>query len=536
MSVTALQISTGHSCVVDIDEHDTVLTLKRRICGELFAEEVTDDEISLELHGTALDDDLLPISCCELEAGSTLHVLQAVSNKNRLLAESLLEAVKTTRDTYTLPDGTTMDVIELLKYIIHLNPMSHYAYSQLAFQCYTSKSTTFADGTTLSDKDLYIESLRIQETGIAYDNLGLLLEDDETVLLYDGSNCSAKDLFKRAIAADPFDHNAYEHLAYCLKDDEEEELENGEAVSSKHLYRKAVSLHPTDVYAYRNLACCLKEDEYITLLDGSYVNDRLLFKKAISLQPEEACLYYNLANVITHDEVIHLEDGTPMTQTKLYVKALSLSPSLNAHNNLAICLSKKGKGQTIALSEGIVLSEEDLYKRAISQNPSCAFALSNLALCLEDGETTVLEDQTVVRREDLHIRGIRLDPEYGGAYGGLAMCLLSGDSSISVSPGKEFTKKELLKTCLALSSFEDSAWELHELGASYPLNEEIDLGEEGKVTRRELFMKASDVEWARWTKSRCLLETVPHFCVKAKRRASLPELLISYFKAMVYSP
>ena len=247
-----------------------------------------------------------------------------------------------------------------------------------------------------------------------YAHLAFAMPSSGYTRLYDGTEMTRLDLYRRVVQLDPQDSTSLCNLALLLPAKGTVVLEGTTTpVSKEELLKRSIQLNPNACLAFYNLALSLAPGEMATLGNGDKMDKTALFKRAIHLNPNCSHAYVGLGFGVRSGETVVLEDGVEMTQERLFVRAVHLSPQESLFwNNLGVVLPDDGK---VTLEDGTEMTTIDIYKRALHLDPHSSRILLNLAKTLPNNEPTTLQDGRSMNREELKEEAARMCERYSGA-------------------------------------------------------------------------------------------------------------------------
>ena len=359
----------------------------------------------------------------------------------------------------TLEDGEMVTKTELYKHVIKLKPAQAAAYANLA-DALPLRGCVTLDDERFTREQLYVKAISLKPDSRYYSSLAKILPKHATVLLSPGHPASVTELLIKALQCGPKERDRgtlYYKLGCAASRDV---TIDGCTLSQKELFLRAISADPNNADAYNNLGWMLPSEGGVTLADGSTMTKSALYKRAISLKPSHSLALNNLGWTLAKsgpDATTTLEDGTIATAIELYKRAIFFKPrNASAYANLAWALPPDSSIEiTTPLRSDkkdvtkAVMTKSDLFKRAIAYDPQSGFAYSCLACTLEDNGATALESGKMMTQGELLVRAIALKPNHVNSYLKLSMVLCEGEV-VTFEDGSLQTKQSLLETARRL--------------------------------------------------------------------------------------
>eukprot|EP01061_Rhynchopus_euleeides_P027021 TRINITY_DN43_c3_g1_i2.p1 TRINITY_DN43_c3_g1~~TRINITY_DN43_c3_g1_i2.p1 ORF type:complete len:486 (+),score=123.58 TRINITY_DN43_c3_g1_i2:180-1637(+) len=277
------------------------------------------------------------------------------------------------------------------------------------------------DDTRVTPVQALARATAINPSACTFCNLADHMPAGSSIKLPDGSVMARSDVFKQALVLDRTHWKSLALYGDALDNDEEVTLPSGEVVTKASLFLEAVNRFPGIHFLYQKLGKALCQGDVVEL-HGEKLTQQQVMKRAIALRPEIPQAYTDLGATLHGNATTTLEDGSVMDKVQLYKRSILLACSgrksllpldiieegvARSYNNLANCLPDGG---TTELEDGIVMTQEELYKRAIALDPGFSNAYNNLGTCMRFGRLTTLEDGTVLSKQDVFERAIALDP------------------------------------------------------------------------------------------------------------------------------
>ena len=343
------------------------------------------------------------------------------------------------------------------------------------------------------------EQRRVDSAAAAkFASIARCMSEGERHILRDGTPCTPRTLLKRSISLDPEHSAAYFDLSLLVNPGEVTTLEDGSQHTEVSLLCNSIALNPhsTD---FNNLACCLEGlgVTEIALHDGRLWNESELLLEAIRLDPSNALPYNNLGDHLhslhcRHEATTHSTqpkpisiNGTEYTEEMLFKKAISLDPTYsNAYANLAHILHESGVSHTTL--NNTTIDVQTLLLKSIEFDSGNSHAFHRLAIYLEGSEIR-LGDGSVIDEEGAWRRAIALDEDSYLPYVRLA--------ALCVVPLAE--RLALLATAVELTAVPTQRAEaLHSLACILPDTEEVTITSESKakLSRSDLFRRARELD------------------------------------------
>ena len=220
MELTFKYKKSTDQCVVDADPHDSIATLRNKVCVGLFGG-VSGEHNQLKLmivNSDGLDaEDSDLVYQCAISSGDTIEVDRAVSEAERTKALQLY---------YASLEKSGSEKKQLLVESMNLNPEFTTPYNNLSFELEKGETVTLNDGSEMTKKDLLLKCITIDpQDAKAYYNLSSDLKKGETVTLNDGLEMTAKDLLLKCITIDPQDADTYNNLSCELEKGRNSDIE-----------------------------------------------------------------------------------------------------------------------------------------------------------------------------------------------------------------------------------------------------------------------------------------------------------------------
>lgn len=174
------------------------------------------------------------------------------------------------------------------------------------------------------------------------------------------------------------------------------------------------------------------------------------FVEAIAQESKEAILYVNLGLKMGAQGImtVTFADGRVMSEHQLYVKALELDPKCSyAYSAIAASLNKR---LVFTFPNGFQMNKQQLYLKAIELDQGSSRAFTGLGTTVPAGKMIGLPSQRAMYAEELHLWALQLNPKNAYAHCYLANSL-SRTRTVSIPPSmKVVTKMDLYKMALEL--------------------------------------------------------------------------------------
>jgi hypothetical protein len=212
---------------------------------------------------------------------------------------------------------------------------------------------------------------------------------------------------------------------------------------------------------------------------------RALLLHAVHLDPLHACALTTLGTTLAADEkACTLLDGRTLTARELHVMAISLQPTCSmAYSNLAELLEA---GDTATLSNGGWMDQAGLLITAVDLDPCNAPALISLACTMASRDQLTLRDDRVVTRLQLLLEAVDVAPGLACAYCQIAVLLLFGESA-ALRNGEELTEQQLYLRAIEA----DPAYAMAYVGLAEILSSRPVTLSDGRVmNRQKLYIEA----------------------------------------------
>eukprot|EP01061_Rhynchopus_euleeides_P027022 TRINITY_DN43_c3_g1_i4.p1 TRINITY_DN43_c3_g1~~TRINITY_DN43_c3_g1_i4.p1 ORF type:complete len:442 (+),score=96.88 TRINITY_DN43_c3_g1_i4:25-1326(+) len=276
------------------------------------------------------------------------------------------------------------------------------------------------DDTRVTPVQALARATAINPSACTFCNLADHMPAGSSIKLPDGSVMARSDVFKRGLILDRTHWKTLALYGHAL-DTPQVAFPDGVVISKAALFMNAIGRFPGIHFLYQKLGKALCQGDVVEL-HGEKLTQQQVMKRAIALRPEIPQAYTDLGATLHGNATTTLEDGSVMDKVQLYKRSILLACSgrksllpldiieegvARSYNNLANCLPDGG---TTELEDGIVMTQEELYKRAIALDPGFSNAYNNLGTCMRFGRLTTLEDGTVLSKQDVFERAIALDP------------------------------------------------------------------------------------------------------------------------------
>ncbi|MGR3912783.1 MAG: hypothetical protein QRY71_05715 [Candidatus Rhabdochlamydia sp.] len=167
----------------------------------------------------------------------------------------------------------------------------------------------------------------LEHAAIVYSSLAHDLEQDENVLLLDGSGVSSEGLCLKALKLDPKCALAYHVLAKNFQNPFE--LEGKSYLSKQDIYLQAIAMNPHHPIAYYELGRLLKQQETVILLNGLTLAKKQLYRRAIQLGIKTPHAHYEMGMMMSEKDQIRFPWNPSITLVKgnLLAQAFELAPN-----------------------------------------------------------------------------------------------------------------------------------------------------------------------------------------------------------------
>ncbi|KAN0012367.1 hypothetical protein ACTFIU_007666 [Dictyostelium citrinum] len=398
---------------------------------------------------------------------------------------------------------------------IELNKNSAISYFNLAITLIDSpeQSVTLFDGSVLKEDDLYLRSLSIDpNNAFCYFNLAIGLGNSSSSSSSSSSNINSTNTTITTTTTTtttttntnpPQQQIIIENGASppiispstSQSNSSENEshssilLPNGKKVNKVGLLIKAIEVDSNYSYAYYNLGKCLKTSS-VVFSNSTIMKKKDLFIKYISFHPNHAFAYNNLAiNIKPEETVTLLNSGKIMTQSELYKKAIDLNPLYsNPYINLASIIC-----EPVKLLSGQVISKKELLIKAIDIDPLNANAYNNLATNIEKDEIVTLASGKQVNKKYLYLKSIDCNPNNANAYNNLALFLKTNDDKIQLLNGIWLDKKSLYIRSLSIEPL-NNLMAYNNLANCLKPNEKIQLLNGNWIDKKQLYIKSISID------------------------------------------
>ena len=342
-------------------------------------------------------------------------------------------------DTVDLLDGRRLTKRDLYMEAVRCNPSWALPYNNLGISLNPLETVTLSDGRILDRRTAFVESLvRDPVYAEAYCNLGSILDDGERIVMpilphaphrrvleescslrapwTDMGKGSAGNLDSESagvcLPGAEVNRSSTRSISSDLQSDqpinEDEVCLKGWAWSKRELLLESLRHDPDCGLTYNNLAATLGTWERVILPDGRDMGKQELFVEALRLDSSCAFAYCNLGSHLEQmkqmafnedegkaeeeaDEQLIHEDGKIPSYTPNIRRgsdSFMPLPQLQARSVLHLDRSYQSAGlkdffgNSVILSDGRILNEQQLYIEAIRCKPDHSLAYINLARTL----------------------------------------------------------------------------------------------------------------------------------------------------------
>lgn len=293
--------------------------------------------------------------------------------------------------------------------------------------------------------------------GAAWLALGNALGRRE-IIEVNGNEYDRKGLWLKALEFDPALSEAWQNLGIILQDEESVHVANYGEFDHKALCLRALEWNPALPKAWCHLGVVIKkEEEPLTVplfnMEEHESFDRIgLCVKALGVSPECDMAWTNLGDILPSGEKVTVDDEE-FDRQQLYLRALTVNDKwARAWSGLCSILAE---GEEIKV-DGIMYDRRRLALKALnldSDIPEIWLVLSDLMQTMTD---QIIVDGAKYNKIQACLAAINLKPTFGMAWGKLGACFPQGDD-IEVL-GKEYDRKSILWHALELDQDLADSW------------------------------------------------------------------------------
>lgn len=428
-----------------------------------------------------------------------------------------------------IPIKKQMDVVQkLFLKAIDLDPENSDAYYNIALTLSNGEHVVLFDGIVMTQADLYLKAIHCEVakakqmrlgnvlqpggpmlansrammmnhfvcmidkdgwSAVGYVCLGHLLTSHADVKLLDGRSMKQMDLFLKALKCDPEDSIGciYFDLGRSLSEGQKVKLFDATEYDARKLFITGLSKNLKKIETYQHQAASLSDPDACATVGSMRLTRQQLLRLVKDMEVHTASLCHALAQTLSSDEKIELEPGRQYNRIELAQMAVTCDPHVGAYNyDLAKYLGPKSD-ITVKLRDGTVMTQKQLFVKAIHLMPKDAEVYYCLAMCLDSDECILLSDGRMMWRILLIIEAIRLDPSVGHYYYCLAS-FMTEDDSIALNSGKRYSQKDLYLS--AIRRDPEHAYAYCNLGATLKRGERVPIPGQGEMTQDQLYLKA----------------------------------------------